>query len=115
MRCPSPFSETRLRSSFFLTTPAKKPRTECCCQSVAFMIAAIVVTFGSHRIFSTGDLLRDRDAGEFDDAVCETAPLVAAVGFDRVGTLLLAGGFPVRDDLRAVFANFDFDLVVAIW
>src|SRR5216684_7659014 len=57
MRRPSTFSETRLRSSFFLTTPAKKPRTECCCQSVAFMIAAIVVPFGSYSILSTADCL----------------------------------------------------------
>src|SRR3984893_17062675 len=115
MSCPSTFSETRLRSSFFLTTPAKKPRTECCCQSVAFMIAAIVVPFGSYSIFSTADCFDDEDAGDFDDAVFEAAALVAAVGFDRVGTLLLAGRFTVRDDLRAVFANFDFDLLVAIW
>jgi hypothetical protein len=27
-------------------TPAKNPRTECCCQSVAFIIAAIVVPLG---------------------------------------------------------------------
>src|SRR6202049_4816769 len=115
MRCPSPFSETRSKFSFFLTTPAKKPRTECCCQSVAFMIAAIVVPFGSYSIFSTADCFDDEDAGDFDDAAFETAALVAAVGFDRVGTLLLAGCFTVRDDLRAVFANFDFDLLVAIW
>src|SRR6202022_4463486 len=115
MRWPASFSETRLRSSFFLTTPAKKPRTECCCQSVAFMIAAIVAPLGSCNIFSTVDCLDDEGAGDFDDAAFETAALVAAVGFDRVGTLLLAGCFTVRDDLRAVFADFDFDLLVAIW
>src|SRR6266852_2333837 len=107
MRRPSTFSETRLRSSFFLTTPAKKPRTECCCQSVAFMIAAIVVPLGSCSIFSTADC--------FDDAAFDATALVAAVGFDRAGTLLLAGCFTVRDDLRAVFADFDLDLPVAIW
>jgi hypothetical protein len=32
-----------------------------------------------------------------------------------VGTLLLVGCFTVRDDLRTVFADFDFDLLVAIW
>ena len=79
------------------------------------MIAAIVVPFGSYSIFSTADCFDDEDAGDFDDAAFETAALVAAVGFDRVGTLLLAGCFTVRDDLRAVFADFDFDLLVAIW
>src|SRR6202171_6293539 len=112
---PSTFSETRLRSSFFLTTPAKKPRTECCCQSVAFMIAAIVVPFGSYSIFSTADCFDDEGAGDFDVAAFETAALVAAVGFDRIGTLLLAGCFTVRDDWRAVFADFVFDLLLATW
>src|ERR1700719_3445081 len=115
MRRPSTFAETRLRSSFFLTTPAKNPRTECCCQSVAFMIAAIVVPLGSCSIFSTADCLDDEDAGDFDDAVFEAAALVAAVDVDRAGTPLLAGRFTLRDDLRAVFADFDFDLLVAIW
>ena len=35
-------SETRCRPSFLRTTPAKKPRTECACQWVVFMMAAIV-------------------------------------------------------------------------
>src|SRR3984893_18484714 len=75
------------------------------------MIAAIVVPFGSYSILSTADCL-DADAGAgFDEA----AALVPAVGFDRAGPLLLAACFTVRDDLRAVFADFDFDLLVAIW
>src|ERR1700687_1686605 len=115
MRCQSTFPETRLRSSFFLTTAAKKPRTECCCQSVAFMIAAIVVPLGSYNIFSTADCLDDEDAGDFDVAAFEAAALVAAVGFGRAGTPVLTGCFAVRDDLRAVFEDFDFDLPVAIW
>src|SRR6202158_3567576 len=100
------FSETRLRPSFFLTMPAKKPRTECCCQSVAFMIAAIVVPFDSRSIFSTTDCF-DEDADDFDNAVFEWAALVAAEGFGPAGTVLLTGRFAVRDDLRAAFADFD--------
>src|SRR3984885_1790834 len=42
MRSSPTFSDTRFSLSFFLTTPAKKPRTECCCQSVAFTTAAMV-------------------------------------------------------------------------
>jgi hypothetical protein len=79
------------------------------------MIAAIVVPFGSYSIFSTTDCLDDEGKGDFDAAAFEAAALVAAVGFDRAGTLLLAGRFTVREDLRAVFADFDFDLLVAIW
>src|SRR5713101_3066773 len=99
MRRPSTFSETRLRSSFFLTTPAKKPRTECCCQSVAFMIVAIVVPLGSCNILSTADCLEGHEAGVFDDAVLDTAVLDATAGSDRVGMLLLAE----RLDLGGVF------------
>src|SRR4051812_37885879 len=43
MRSPSTFSDVRDKPSFLRTTPAKKPRTECCCHPVAFMIAAIVI------------------------------------------------------------------------
>src|ERR1700704_4091259 len=46
MRSPSAFSDVSAKPSFLRTTPAKKPRTECCCHPVAFMIAAIVVPLG---------------------------------------------------------------------
>src|SRR5262245_29086860 len=46
MRSPSAFSEVSFKPSFLRTTPPKKPRTECCCQPVAFMIAAIVAPLG---------------------------------------------------------------------
>src|SRR5882757_950169 len=35
-----------MRPSFLRTTAAKKPRTECCCQPVVFMIVAIVAPLG---------------------------------------------------------------------
>src|SRR4029079_1021626 len=41
MRPPSPLSEVSAKPNFLRTTPAKKPRTECCCHPVTFMIAAI--------------------------------------------------------------------------
>jgi hypothetical protein len=59
--------------------------------------------------------LEDEDAGDFDIPVFEAAALVAAVGFGRAGTPLLAGRFAVRDDLPADFADFGFGLLVAIW
>src|SRR5258705_6176346 len=43
-------SEMRLRPSFLRTTPARKPRTECCCHSVAVMRAAIVAPVGVRSI-----------------------------------------------------------------
>src|SRR5215467_539903 len=45
-RSPSTFPDVSVKPSFLRTTPAKKPRTECCCHPVAFMIAAIVVPLG---------------------------------------------------------------------
>src|SRR6516162_7207466 len=46
MRSPSAFSDCSVRPSFLRTTPAKNPRTECCCQPVAFMMAGIVAPSG---------------------------------------------------------------------
>jgi len=78
------------------------------------MIAAIVVPLGWCSSFSTADCL-DEDAGDLNDAAVEAAAFDAAVGFIRAATLLLPVRFAVRDDLRMVFADFDFDLLVAIW
>src|SRR5438094_1767033 len=46
MRSPSALSDVIVKPSFLRTTPAKKPRTECCCHPVVFIIAAIVVPLG---------------------------------------------------------------------
>jgi hypothetical protein len=78
------------------------------------MIAAIVVPLGSCSNFNTADCFDDEDGGDFDGAVFEAAALVAAVAFGRAGTLLLAGRFAVADVLRAVFADFDLDLLAVI-
>jgi hypothetical protein len=78
------------------------------------MIAAIVVPFGSCSNFSTVDCLDDEDAGDFDDAAFEVTALAAALCFGPVGILLLAVRFVVRDVLRAVFADFNLDFLVAI-
>jgi hypothetical protein len=72
------------------------------------------VPLGSCSIFSTADCLEDEDGGNFDEAAFEPAALVAAVSFGRAGKLLLAGRFVVPDVLRAVFADFDLDLLVVI-
>jgi hypothetical protein len=78
------------------------------------MIAAIVVPFGSYSIFSTADCLDEEDVGDFDGAAFDAVTLVAAVGFGRAGALLLTGRFTLRDVLRAVFADLNLDLLVAI-
>src|SRR2546430_11301336 len=50
MRSPLAFSDVSVKPSFFRTTPARKPRTECCCHPVAVMIAAIVAPAGVRSI-----------------------------------------------------------------
>src|SRR3981189_503805 len=96
MRYPRPLSvcsETRLSPSFLRTTPARKPRTECCCQSVAVMIAAIVAPAGVRsiammraclvacRAAGFGDERADRERG-LDLLVVRAAERVEVLVFD---------------------------------
>src|SRR6202011_1036410 len=86
-------SETRLRPSFLRTTPARKPRTECCCHSVAVMIAAIVAPAGirniarmraclvSDRVEVFGDECADRERG-LDLLVVRATERVEALDLD---------------------------------
>src|SRR5262245_49300428 len=55
MRLPSTFFEPSFSLSLLRTTPARKPRTECCCQPVAFIIAAMVAPAGDSSIAITRD------------------------------------------------------------
>src|SRR3954451_13232537 len=109
MRSSPAFSDRRFSLSFFLTTPAKNPRTECCCQLVAFMIAAIVVPLGSCSIFRTVACFDEPRATGF------AVPAFVGAGFDGVGALRLAMCFAPRDGLRAFFTALDLGLVVATW
>src|SRR5258706_6806949 len=61
-------SETRLSPSFLRTTPARKPRTECCCQSVAVMIAVIVAPAGVRSIAMMRACLVSGLAADLDGA-----------------------------------------------
>src|SRR5258708_7665723 len=61
-------SETRLSPSFLRMTPARKPRTECCCQSVTVMIAAIVAPVGIRSIAMMRACLVSGPAVDLDDA-----------------------------------------------
>src|SRR5258705_1295233 len=86
-------SETRLRPSFLRTTPARKPRTECCCHCVAVMIGAVVAPAGfrsiarmraclvSGRVEVFGDECADRERG---------LDLLVVRAAGRVETLYLA-------------------------
>src|SRR5258706_15517507 len=68
MRPLSVCSEKRSSPSFLRTTPARKPRTECCCQSVAVMIAAIVVPVGIRSIAMMRACLVLGRVADLDDA-----------------------------------------------
>src|ERR1700738_878316 len=114
MRSPSTLSEASVKPSFFLTTPAKKPRTECCCQPVAFMIAAMVAPFGSCSIARTADCFDDPALGSSAKASFGGAGLTDGAGFAGAATRPLAEGFAGDEVLRADFAGFDFGLVMAI-
>src|ERR1700731_5299421 len=61
-------SETRLRPSFLRTTPARKPRTECCCHSVAVTRDAIVAPAGVRSIAIIRACLVSGLAADLDDA-----------------------------------------------
>src|SRR5579872_1080011 len=53
MRSLPAFSDSSTSLNFLLTIPAKNPRTECCCQPVAFMIAAMVAPLACRSIERT--------------------------------------------------------------
>src|SRR5665811_1330975 len=98
MRPLSPRSETRLRPSFLRTTPARKPRTECCCHPVAVTIAAIVAPAGVCSMATIRACLLSARAALFGDA-----------GADRAPDL----GFPVfRVGKREAAFRFDLGLVM---
>ncbi|MGY4471972.1 hypothetical protein ACVWWK_007681 [Bradyrhizobium sp. LB9.1b] len=96
---PPIFSEVRFSFSFFLTTPAKNPRTECCCQSVAFMTAAIVVPLGLPRSVRT--------AACFEEAVGFFIALEAG-GLARRWADVTGLGIFAAVRFRGEVDNFDF-------
>src|SRR6478672_128788 len=112
MRSSPSLSETRFSLSFFLTTPAKKPRTECCCQSVASMMAAIVVPFGCRSSLSTASCLEDPPVA-LSAACLELTALCATAVFPAPG--FLAEERLDRSRLAMRLEDFGFDCLVAIW
>ena len=90
-----PVSETRLRSNFLRTTPARKPRTECCCQSVTLMMAAIVVPLGSRSIAMMRAYLVSDCTADFVDRA-RGLPLLMFRAAERVAILVLDLGVFMR-------------------
>src|SRR6516164_2705703 len=102
MRSPSTFFEASLSLRRLRTTPARKPRTECCCQPVAFIIAAIVVPAGDCSIAMT------RDCFELGSTLgLFTLPVVDCSGF--------AAGSGVIDDTTGRFlVDFDIEILRSV-
>jgi hypothetical protein len=59
--------------------------------------------------------LESEGADAFDDVAFEAAVVEEVPGFDRAEPLLFSGRFAMRDDLRTLFADFGFGLLVAMW
>src|SRR5215204_2531219 len=99
MRVPSIFSDTNLSFSFVRTTPARNPRTECCCQSVSFIIAAIVAP------------VRDRSMVMM--RACLEPASVLVLGSATSGCAGLVVATPVAVSLRARFL-IDFAMGILV-
>src|ERR1700681_4034447 len=101
MRYTRPFSvcsETRLSPSFLRTTPARKPRTECCCHSVAVTREAIVAPAGIRSIAMMRSCFVPGRAACLDDT-----------GADRLREAALA---VFRALVRVVAFSLDLDLIM---
>src|SRR6478736_2085353 len=99
MRPLSVCSETRLSPSRLRTTPARKPRTECCCHFVAVTRAAIVAPAGDRRIaIIRACLVWDFAAGPGDAGIgrLRDAGLAVIRAVERVAAFGLVLGLVMR-------------------
>src|SRR5215831_21299721 len=110
MRCCPTFSESSFSLSFFLTTPAKKPRTECGCQPVASTIAATVVPLARASIESTISCFEDEPLTGFAEAFA----VAFDSGFGDFGFSAAVVACLLRADFVMRFAFFDVFLLMAI-
>ena len=119
MRPLAAAADKRLRPSFLRMTPARKPRTECCCHPVACTIASMVAPLGARSIAMIRVcLLPARRVCCVEDwCCCPTADRVPALSFAvlratvraallRPSVLLLFG--------RAEVWRFDFGVDIGI-
>src|SRR5438445_11778870 len=68
--------------------PAKKPRTECCCQPVAFMMAAIVVPLGWRSMPRTVSCFEGKPLADWAGTDCACDPGLDGLVFAECGFLL---------------------------
>src|SRR5262249_8902606 len=97
---PSTFFDPSLSLRRLRTTPVRNPRTECCCQPVAFLIAAIVAPAGDCSIPMT------RDCFEPGSALCGRGGLAIVCGD---GFAAVVAGCAGRGD--RFLAEFDIEIL----
>src|SRR6185503_14534670 len=100
MRLSSTFLDRSLSFSFLRTTPARNPRTECCCQPVALIIAAIVAPLGDRSIVIT------RDCFEPGSVFLLGSPVVWGEGFATDARAVVA--------VDGFFADFDIEILRSV-
>src|SRR4051794_13145521 len=101
-RLPSTFLEASFSLRRLRTTPARNPRTECCCQPVAFIITAIVAPVGDCSIAMTRDCF-------------EPGSAFLPLGSAAVCFVSLAAGTGVVDDVGdCFFADFDIEILHSV-
>src|SRR6516162_415245 len=110
MRSLPTFSESSFSLNFFLTTPAKKPRTECGCQPVTSTIAATVVPLARRSIESTASCFEDEPLPGFAKAFA----VAFDCGFDDFGFSAAVVACLLRADFVTRFAFFDVVPLMAI-
>src|SRR5215470_8254085 len=102
MRLPSTFFDPSFSLRRLRTTPARKPRTECCCQPVAFIIASIVAPAGDFSIPITRACLEPRSLiGRFALLAANCAVLATATGVADCATARFFSDFDI-EILRSV-------------
>src|SRR5215813_1406619 len=101
-RSPSTFLDPSFSLKRLRTTPARKPRTECCCQPVAFIIASIVAPAGDSSIAITQSCLEPGSLfGRFALLAADCAGLATATGVaDRA--------------IARFFADFDIEILRSV-
>src|SRR5438445_963056 len=100
-RVPSTFFELSLSLRRLRTTPARKPRTECCCQPVACIMAAIVAPAGACSMAMTRDCF-------------ESGLMLLPLGSIVVCCEGFAAPPAAADEAERIFTDFDMEILYSV-
>src|SRR6266513_2167263 len=98
---PSTFFDSSLSLSRLRTTPARKPRTECCCQPVACIMAAIVDPAGDCSMVMTRDCF-------------EPGLAFLPLASNAVGCGVFAATAAALDPADRFLADFDMEILRSV-